>query len=275
MQASIPGGRPRADRGSGLMSAYNTILVAFDGSDASAVALRQGAELAQACKAQLHVIAVVVTSAGLMIEPAAMPGDVLIAERKSLANSMAIAVGHLGEMGSTALTCVCDGEASAEIIAYAHEIKADLVVLGHAEKSFFASLFAGATGKHLLGHLPCSTLIAVDGAIKPDDSERSKTAVVPDALPCACSTVVLQLPRGEQPTNIEHFDRAAQLHLPERIQHETGQPSWLSLAQLISQVHTIKMEPGKQRWIKAGNIVLSPTDIQELHNFYRHHGTRK
>ncbi|WP_420382192.1 universal stress protein [Novosphingobium sp.] len=257
------------------MSAYQTILVAFDGSAASGVALRQGAELAHACKAQLHVLAVVVTSAELMLEPAAMPGDVLMTERRYLAGAMANAVGALGEMGSTALTCVCDGEASAEIIAYAHEIKADLVVVGHTEKGLFASLFSGKAGKHLLDHLPCSTLIAVDGAKKPDDSARSKTAVVADALPCACSTVVLQLPRGQEPRNIGHFDAAEQLHPPERMQPAPDRPSWLSLEQVISHVHAIKMDHGKQRWIKAGNIVLSPTDIQELHNFYRHHGTRK
>lgn len=258
------------------MSVYHTILVAYDGTDASGVALWQGAELAQACKAQLHVLTVAVTSAGLLFEPAVLPGNVLMAERKVLLDAMTAAVGDLGEMGHSALTCVRDGEAAAEIIAYAHEIEADLVVLGAFEKGLFASWFEGATGKHLLGHLPCSALIAIDGVPKPSNDPRSSiTAIDAGAAPCACSAAVLQLPQGEKPSGIDHFKVAAQLHPHGRKQPESDRPSWLSLAQVISHVHSAMIEHGKQPWIKAGNIVLSPTEIRELHNFYRHHGTRK
>lgn len=258
------------------MSLYRTILVAYDATAAGGVALRQGAELAQACKAQLHVLAVVVTSAGLLFEPAALPGNVLQAERKVLQEAMTAAVGDLGDMGRSVLTCVCDGEAAAEIIAYAEEIAADLVVIGHAEKSPIASWFAGATGKHLLDHLPCSVLIAIDEAPKPDGLQRkNSTAIDPDTHPCACSAVVLELPQGEKPSGIDHFKAATQLCPLEPDQPDPDRPSWLSLGQVISHVHSAMTGHGKQPWIKAGNIVLSPAEIHELHSFYQHHGTRK
>jgi len=259
------------------MSVYHTILVAYDGTDGSCVALRQGAELAQACNAQLHVLAIVVTSGGLLLEPAAVPASLLLTERTVLLDAMTAAVGDLGEIGHSVLTCVRDGEASAEIIVYAHEIEADLVVLGHSEKSLFASWFESATGKHLLRHLPCSTLIAIDERLKPNKRQASndKTATSHGTLPCACSAVVLQLPQGQEPSGIQHFKSAAQFHLPERGHSELDQTPWLSLKQIISHVQTSKNEHGKQPWIKAGNIVLSPNDIVELDRFYRHHGTRK
>ena len=259
------------------MSVYRTILVAYDGTDGSCIALRQGAGLAQACKAQLHVLAIVETSGGLLLEPAAVPASLLLTERKVLLDAMTIAVGDLGEIGHPVLTCVRDGEAAVEIIAYAHEIEADLVVLGHSEKSFFTSWFEGATGNHLLRHLPCSTLIAIDESLKPNkhQARNDRTATSDGTLPCACSAVVLRLPQGEEPSGIQHFTGAAQFHLPEREHPELDRTPWLSLKQIISHVQTSKNEHGKQPWIKAGNIVLSPNDIVELDRFYRHHGTRK
>ncbi len=260
-----------------MMSPYHTILVAYDGTDASGVALRQGAKLAQACEAQLHVLAIVVTSGGLLLDPTVVPSSLVLTEREFLLAAMTAAVEDLGENGRSVLTSVRDGEAAIEIVAYAHEIEADLVVIGHSAKSLFATWREGATGKHLMDHLPCSALIAIDEALKPSDSQGNsrRMAISHSTPPCACPAVVLQLPQGEEPSGVEHFNGAAQLHPPERNQPGPNGDSWLSLEQLISHVQTSKNDPGKQPWIKAGNIVLSPTDISDLHNFYRDHGTRK
>jgi len=259
------------------MSVYRTILVAYDGSDASGAALRQGAALAQVCKAQLHVLAVVVTSAGLLLEPAAMPGSVLMTERKFMSDAMTDAVGDLGDSGRNALTCVRDGEAAAEIIAYASEIGADLVVLGCGENSHFASWFNGATGMHLLGRLPCSTLVAIDGALKPDDRQRSeRTTTISSGMPsCASPAVVLQFPEGEKPNGFEHSDAAAKLHRPEPNELDSDARSWWGLKQVISKFRPSKNEHDKQPSIEAGSTVLSPTDLKDTDNVQAHHKTRK
>jgi len=259
------------------MSVYQTILVGYDGGDASGVALRQGAALAEACKAQLHVLAIVVTSGGQLLDPGTLSANLVKTKRQILSEAMTAAICDLGEIGRSALICIRDGVAAAEIVAYTHEIRADLVVLGHSEKSLFASWFEGSTGKHLLSHVPCSTLIAIDETLKSDnrqDSERI-TTISSGLLPCVGSAVVLQLREEEKPNGVEHFDVAAQLHQPERIQTDHDARSWWGLKEVNSEVRTSKNEHEKQSSIKAGYPVRSPTDIRKMDDVPRHHETRK
>jgi nucleotide-binding universal stress UspA family protein len=54
---------------------------------------------------------------------------------------------------------VRSGDPAVEIAAYAHEIGASLVVLGHTGKGALARWFQGSVGAKLLDHLPCSLLI--------------------------------------------------------------------------------------------------------------------
>ncbi len=53
-----------------------------------------------------------------------------------------------------------EGEPVAEIVAYVREIKADLAIIGHRDRSAFARWFAGSTSERLLRELPCNLLIA-------------------------------------------------------------------------------------------------------------------
>ena len=77
---------------------------------------------------------------------------------------MEAAVIKLGDHGLSVSTSIRDGDAVIEIAAYAREVKADLAVVGHDHKGFFARLFEGSVGASLLDHLPCSLLIATDGS---------------------------------------------------------------------------------------------------------------
>ena len=140
---------------------YQKIIVAFDGADAGQAALQQGADLARLCRAELHVLGVVVSSGGLLLDPGIVPLDLLEAEREVLQAAMADAVRGLGHH---ALTVTRDGEPAREIIAYAGEIHADLVVIGHGHKGLLARWFEGSVGAHLLAAMPCSVLVAIAGA---------------------------------------------------------------------------------------------------------------
>ena len=53
-----------------------------------------------------------------------------------------------------------EGDSATEIVAHAREIGADLVVLGHSDRSRFIRWFSGSTSATLLQNLPCSLLIA-------------------------------------------------------------------------------------------------------------------
>ena len=142
------------------MSMFRTILVAYDGTSASDVALHMAAELAQAGKARLHVLAILVTSGGLLLNPAAVSSELLDVERKFLVDAMESAVRKLGPHSAAIDTCIRDGEPVREVVAYAHEIKADLVVVGHSDKGVIGRWFEGSVGSQLLDALPCSLLVA-------------------------------------------------------------------------------------------------------------------
>ena len=143
---------------------YKKILVAYDGTKPGNAALHQGAELARLCKAELHVLAIVVTAGGLVLDPAVVSNELLETERTYLLEALAESVRDLAKKGIHPKTSIRDGEASREIMAYAHEIKADLAVIGHSHKGLLARWFEGSVGTQLLETMPCSVLIATDAA---------------------------------------------------------------------------------------------------------------
>jgi nucleotide-binding universal stress UspA family protein len=142
------------------MPMYHKILVAYDGTDSGDAALRLGVELARMAKAELHVLGVVVSSGGLLLNPVAVAAELLETERRFLLEALESAVSALGDTGTRITTCLRDGDAADEILLYAHEIKADLAVVGHGEKGLMARWIEGSVGGRLLKARPCSLLVA-------------------------------------------------------------------------------------------------------------------
>lgn len=138
---------------------YRKILLAYDGSTFSATALRQGAELASLCKAELHLLSIVITTGSMAIAEAIGPGDVWGLEQQDLQRVVEAAVQDLHSQGLTVIASVRFGDPAIEIAAYAHEVDADLVVLGHTSKGMLTRWFQGSVGAKLLDHLPCSLLV--------------------------------------------------------------------------------------------------------------------
>jgi nucleotide-binding universal stress UspA family protein len=63
------------------------------------------------------------------------------------------------------------GEPAREIAAYAREIGADLVVVGHRRQNFFARWWSGSTGATLTDQVDCTILIS-HNVIADDDFQR-------------------------------------------------------------------------------------------------------
>jgi len=70
------------------------------------------------------------------------------------------AMTRLRELGFQAKGKVVVGEPAPEIAAYAREVEADLVVVGHQRKGLWQRWWSGQTGSYLSDHLACSLLIA-------------------------------------------------------------------------------------------------------------------
>ena len=139
---------------------FRKILLAYDGSTFGAPALQQTADLAHACNAELHLLGVVLTT-GYMALAEGINGavDLWGMEHKSLESAMDAAVRDLGQRGVTIISSIQEGDPGAVIASYAHEIKADLVVIGHSGKGIIARWLEGSVGSKLLSDLPCSLLI--------------------------------------------------------------------------------------------------------------------
>jgi nucleotide-binding universal stress UspA family protein len=141
---------------------FQKIVVAYEGSGASEAALRRAAQLARVCHAELHLLGIVVTSGGLLLDPAHVPDELVAAERRLLLDRQEDTARVLAHAGISTRTCIRDGEPAVEIASYIKEIKADLAVIGHSRKGLLARWLNGSVGMQLLEDLPCSLLVADD-----------------------------------------------------------------------------------------------------------------
>ena len=139
---------------------YQKILVAYDGSAVSKVALHQAAGICRLCDAELHLLGIVATTGYMALAEGTGPIDLWGTERKQIAAALESAASDLGGQGLNVITSIREGDPANEIIASAYELKADLAVLGHSDKGVLARWLEGSVGAKLLRDLPCSLLIA-------------------------------------------------------------------------------------------------------------------
>ncbi len=138
---------------------YRSIVLAYDGSRESQLALREGAILARRLSANVHLLSVVNEGAGVMIAESVYSGPAQAVEQTYRA------VLQEGAERLRALGCSCTaelvaGEPPAMIAAYARRVGADLVVVGHRTRGMMQRWWNGSTGAYLLDHLDCSLLMA-------------------------------------------------------------------------------------------------------------------
>lgn len=141
---------------------FKKILLAYDGSAHTSAALRQAAELARLCNAELHLLGVVATRASIAYAEAYAPADLFGMERQAIDEALQAANNELGEHISVHVR-VREGDPADEIAAYAHEIGADLAIIGHSGKGLLARMFEGSIGAKLIRDLPCNLLVATAG----------------------------------------------------------------------------------------------------------------
>jgi nucleotide-binding universal stress UspA family protein len=138
---------------------YKKVLLAYDGSIEGRLALREGAKLAQLCRAEVFLLAVVELSSGSVVMEGGfvLPVDDQISNYK---NILAEGVERLKTMGFSPTARLGMGAAGPEIVGVAHEIDANLVVVGHRPQGPLARWLFGNVGTYLVKHLRCSVLVA-------------------------------------------------------------------------------------------------------------------
>jgi nucleotide-binding universal stress UspA family protein len=164
---------------------YRKVLLAYDGSIEGRRALREGAKLAQLCRAEVFLLAVVELTP--IISPdagLAIPIDEQTANYKSI---LAEGVERLKALGFSPTSRLETGDAGQKIAEFAEEIGAHLVVVGHRPQGPLARWWFGSVGSYLVKRLRCSVLVG-QTEISDDEFEQLKQ---PGEMPTADPASVL------------------------------------------------------------------------------------
>ena len=141
---------------------FEKILLAYDGSKGSRLALEKAAEIAKLGGAEIHLLAV-----GRIPEYAETVSEVEEAkEQASNFYSKIIdeAIRNLSQKGLTAASHIEFGKPGDVILRMAEDLRADLVVLGTNLHSALRRRFLGATVDKVVDHAHCSVLVIKSGS---------------------------------------------------------------------------------------------------------------
>jgi nucleotide-binding universal stress UspA family protein len=142
---------------------YQKILLAFDGSPDGREALAQAENLASACGATVHLLAIIDPSESMLIVEAMsfIPDN----QRFVIQAVLDEGVKRLRRAGCTATSELKYGKPTEQIILSAREINADLIVVGHRDQGTLARWLNGSVGESILHQPPCSVLVAVKSGL--------------------------------------------------------------------------------------------------------------
>lgn len=144
---------------------FGKIMVAFDGSNDSMKAVRLAAALAKEFSSQLVVVHVYNSPMVIYGAGAALP----IPNYKELEDSakqvasdvLSRGLGLATEAGVTARGELLEAQSVVEALSeYAAHMEADLLVVGTRGMTGFKKLILGSVSSGLVGHSPCSVLVA-------------------------------------------------------------------------------------------------------------------
>jgi nucleotide-binding universal stress UspA family protein len=141
---------------------YRKILLAYDGSQEGKRALLECADLAGFLQAETCLLAVATMPPSLFLTEGFVPEELLEEEKKRTQAVLDEGIRTLRDRGFNASGQIAVGEPVEEICRMAKDIGADLIVVGHSQKtSFAARWWKGSVGASLLDYAPCSLLIAL------------------------------------------------------------------------------------------------------------------
>src|SRR3982074_1347276 len=172
---------------------YKKVLLAYDGSVEGRRALREGAKLAQLCRAEVFLLAVleqssiVVPDVGLSV-----PWDEQAADYQA---TLAEGVERLKALGFAPTARMEIGDPGDKIAEVADEIGAHLVVVGHRPQGPVARWLFGSVGSYLVKRLRCSVLVGQTEISDNEFEQMKRMAEMPIVDPAAILTGDQGLPK--------------------------------------------------------------------------------
>ena len=159
---------------------YRNILLAYDGSPDGREALAQVKSLASISGSTVSLLAIIDPAENMAIVEG-MSGvlDHQHRERTLARSALDAAVGRLQGGECTVTKEIRYGNPAQEIVLYAREMDADLIVVGHRDQGMLARWLSGSVGESILHHPPCSVLVAV----KSDQKANNITPIAKSKVP--------------------------------------------------------------------------------------------
>lgn len=146
----------------GARGMYQRILLAYDGSLEGAVALREGAVLAKRCRAKVFILSVVPDGGGVRMAEG-IHGGVIAQQMDRYKELLARGAARLRQLGLEPVARLAVGEPVKAIGAFAREMQADLVIVGHQRQNMLERWWSGPSGSYISDHITCTLLIARNG----------------------------------------------------------------------------------------------------------------
>lgn len=141
--------------------AFKKILVGYDGSEYSQRALKKAIELARCTAGEIYIVGVIKPLEFGVIDYIT-PEELEEYEKEEISKEekfLKEAIKIVEESGLKANYKVLEGDPSEEIMTYADEIQADLIIVGHRGIGGFKRLLLGSTSSELVKYANQSVLV--------------------------------------------------------------------------------------------------------------------
>lgn len=142
---------------------YRKILVAFDGSPESRLAVDECSQLMQVSGREIHLVCVLHDPSPYLLAGEFVPEPALAIDRSRMDGDLNEAAARLTERGFSVTTHLQDGEPVDVITRMVDSLHIDLVIVGHRRsKKFALRWWRGSVDSMLIERVHCSILVAGD-----------------------------------------------------------------------------------------------------------------
>lgn len=146
---------------------YRNILVAYDGSPESRLALDECAHLLPQAGREIHVACVLHDPSPYLLAVELVPEPAYRVDRERTKADLDEAVAALTARGFTVRAHLLEGEPVEVIARLVDELSIDLLILGHKRtRSFALRWWRGAVDSMLIERVHCAILLAGDAAAR-------------------------------------------------------------------------------------------------------------
>jgi nucleotide-binding universal stress UspA family protein len=144
---------------------YQKILVAFDGSPESRLAVDECSQLMQVSGREIHLVCVLHDPSPYLLAGEFVPEPALAIDRSRMEADLKEAASSLTARGFSVTTHLQDGEPVDVISRLVDSLGIDLVIVGHRRSRKFAlRWWRGSVDSMLIERVRCSILVAGDNA---------------------------------------------------------------------------------------------------------------